>query len=456
MCLARPRSESARRVGRVLGLLVACLCLGAPAFLGPARAEAGAVPEETADAEVRDRVKALLDDLRSPSFAVRERARQGLERHGPRARDLIEAHRDDEDPEVRRTVRMLLSAMGRPAPVPEPTPGDLSAVGIVSFSREATPAELFAALGEPHGARFTLPEDHDPSPVSVTVDGMPFYAALEKLCGAMGLEAPDAFDASGMLELRVRAEAGEHAPWAAAGPLRVRVLEVSATRTLGAEPTRRYAVTLEMHWAPSVQVMQYGTPHEIVAEDAQGRTYRRSTMGPTNVVRGVSTSARQAAVTIHLEPDAEGAEERLAVLEFVLPLRLRHDRRAVRFSDLEALPATLRADGAPADDPDAPGAVTLQRVVQPDGERGPWVADVSAVLPEASAQRSLQVALERDDGTLGPAMGGSRSFSADGHIQLSARAYVRWESGPQAAIVTWHRREEEGEVSIRLEGVPLR
>lgn len=97
--------------GRSGGPALFLLLLGLLAFLpcGSLRAddEAPRTPEEK-----RAFVAKCLRELRSSAFDVREAARQGLEDHGADAPDLLEAARDDADPEVRRTVRMLLARMG--------------------------------------------------------------------------------------------------------------------------------------------------------------------------------------------------------------------------------------------------------------------------------------------------------------------------------------------------------
>ena len=62
---------------------------------------------------------------------------KGLERYGREAKDLLEARKDDPDPEIRRTVRMLLDRLGGASPVVVPELGDLTTLGRVTLDLPA-------------------------------------------------------------------------------------------------------------------------------------------------------------------------------------------------------------------------------------------------------------------------------------------------------------------------------
>lgn len=430
--------------------LVVLLPLLALLLLPPALAGEDAPTEE----QVRARVETWLEDLRSPEFAVREAARKGLEELGPRAPDLLEAHRDDDDPEVRRTVRLLLEKMGHPEPQPEAPQGDVEALGIVSLDARGTVPFLLRTLGEGQGVAFDLPDDVGEDFVEVKLADVPFYAALEKIAEAAGLSARGPFDAGGRLRLD-RPEGGAPPVTAAAGPMRVTVVEVTSVRTLTPSGGRRYEVALDLDWLPSVQLVTRGMPRDIVARDASGGTYQPGSAMRQNMTWGVSSGARTTRVQIHLDPEEGATGESLSELSFTLPVRILRDRREVRFEPLAdlALPATREVV---RDQPAAPDRVTLRALERPGGDTGPWLADVLARLASPVAQDSLAVVLVTADGSGQPAAGGTRFPGADGTVGLRARAYGRWEEPPVAAVVSFFDQQEDGELHFRLHGIPLR
>jgi hypothetical protein len=427
------------------GALLACLCLAA--------ARADEPPASGGDP--RALVLRALEDLRAADFEVRERARRALEAHAASAADLLEARRDDPDPEVRRTVRLLLAGLGREPVAPEPAPRSLSDVGVVTLALRAPPGEVLRRIGEPHGARFAdAAELLAGPPIEVALERVPFFAAVAQVLEAAGLSARDPFDPAGRLVLEPRGD-GERVPEAAAGPLLVRVREVTSTRGLGPEGKRRYALELEILWTPAVHLVTYRTPTGVAGEDPAGRRFTGPGGAANVTVYGVGVGQRRREVTLPLDPEDPAAEERLAALRFDLPVRLRHDRREVRFVLAGDLPRTLGETGAPAEE-DAPGSVTLRRVHQPDGARGPWVVEASAVFPGETARQSLEAVLETAAGEHRHATAGGRSESADGRVDLVGRAYG-WSDGPPVAVrVSWFTREEEGTLPFALADVPLR
>jgi len=384
---------------------------------------------------------------------VREAARDGLAEFGPQVPELLEAHRDDEDPEVRRTVRLLLQGLGRDEPVEPAPPGDLAALGRVTLDARGTLPFLLRTLSDGRGMAFTLPEGLPEDWVEVALDDVPFFEALETVAKAGGLAARGPFDAAGRMTL-TPAEPSNAVPSAAAGPMRVTLAEVTSIRTVGAESARRYVVGLDLHWLPDVQLTQRRTPRDIVAVDARGRGFK-----PGGAMRdttwGYSTSTRTVRIDVHLEPDDPEAIEHLEELSFTLPVRLQHDRQVVVFDALAELelPVTRevkRASGAAADQ------VTLRAVERPDGDHGPLVVDVLTRLEGETAGRSLAVVLLFEDGTALPASTGSRFPSADGTLGLRARAWGRREKPPVGIRVSWFRVEEEGDLEFSLSGIPLR
>jgi len=415
---------------------------------------AGADDEAPTEAQIRARVEAWLKDLRSPEFAVREEARRGLEEHGAEAADLLEAHRDDRDPEVRRTVRLLLERMGHPEPVPEAPRGDLEAVGLVSLEAKGTIPFLLRTLAEGYGVAFDLPDDVGQDFVEVSLEQVPFFEALETIAEAGGLSADAPFDAGGRLPL-VRREEGEARPSAAAGPMRVTVVEVTSVRTLTPGGGRRYEVALDLQWIPTVQLVTRGTPKDVTARDDAGGTCLPGGAMRQNMTWGISAGARTTRVQIHLEPEGDAAGEGLAELAFTLPVRLLRARREVRFEDLAGLDLPASRE-VPRPGQATPDRVTLRAVDREGGDQGPWVVDLLATLSSAVAQDSLAVVLLAADGTARPASAGTRFPGADGTVGLRARAYGRWEESPVAVAVSYFDRHEDGELTFTLRGIPLR
>jgi hypothetical protein len=410
------------------------------------------------EAEVRERVPGWIEELRSPSFEVRERARAALEAHAARAEDLLQKHRDDTDPEVRRTVCVILDGLGREAAEPLADPGDLKALGRVSLSAEGKAADLFRILGEGQGARFVLPTPEPEDAIVLAFTDVPFFTGIAQLAAVFGLDASGTFDAAGTLVLRPLVADPESAetPEASNGAFRVRLAEVTATRTLGGAGQRRYQLALDLDWAPSVQLVSYGTPTNLLARTAADARYRPGAAMRSNTTYGVGTGQRRARLTLHLDPPETGeAEEHLEALSFRLPLRLRRDPRRLRLDAALERPLTLGVDGQTAES-GSPGSFTLEELDQPDGEQGPWVAYVVARLPGETARRSVQAYLEAADGTLRPTVAGARTQSADGVLRLTLRAYGRWEDPPVAVHVEWFGTEEEGALDFALVGVPLR
>lgn len=404
---------------------------------GPARGEE----------DVRADVARWIEDLRSDDFTTREAAREQLQAKGLQAADLLEAAQDDEDAEVRRTVRAILArAPKRVTPKAEQVPpGDFRSLGTISLVAEGRPlAEVLESLGRPVWAQLRVPERFAKAPVDVTLEDVPFFAALDRVLAPHDLIAPRAFDTLGAIPIEARLADVAPAPWAASGPTRITVTEVSASRALGTNATRKYALTLELAWAPSVQVSQVQTPKLEVARDPDGKPYQATPAMNRIVNYGVSTSRRSHTFTLHVMPAAEDVTPALGVLELLLTLTLRFDPIRVDFDATETLPQSK--DG-----------VTLHGIEAAEGGRGQYVVDFSAKLPDDVADRSLTAHVIEPDGRLSTlSVYGGRSRAADGTVRIRARAWRGNRGAPQRIRIAWHRREDRGTLRYRLTDVPLR
>ncbi|MDA1195804.1 MAG: hypothetical protein O2894_11545, partial [Planctomycetota bacterium] len=428
----------ALRGGLARGLLLALL-LGL-AGLGSARV--GSAEDE----DVRARVAAWIVDLRSDDFGTREAARTGLNENGLAARDLLEAARDDEDPEVRRTLRAILERVPPPVTTPPDrvAPGDFRTLGSVTLQAKEQPLhEVLARLAQGVGAHLTAPEALRTAPTSVDLEGVPFYAALDQILGPHGLHFDEPFDALGVGRAVVRPTGVEPAPWSASGPMRLRVTDVATSRTLGSVAPVKHALTLELSWPPSVQLAQVESPTIEVARDPDGKPYQPTPAMNRQVTYGVGSNQLSHTLTVHLMPGQADCAPKLGALELGLMLLLRFDPVRVDFDAGQPLPQTR--DG-----------VTLHAIEEVEGAAGQYVVDFSAELPEGAAERSLSAQVIEQDGSpshLG--VYGGRSRSGDGTVRIRARAYRGSRGAPPAIRIGWHRREERGSLRFRLESIPL-
>jgi hypothetical protein len=439
---------------RVL-LLAGLLLIGAAlAWGGEEVAEEedlGPAPKDATEAKAR--VEGWIQDLRSDAFEVRERARKSLQRWGEMAREAVLLHQDDPDPEVRQAVRAALQPKdAAEPPTPAPT-GDLLSLGRVSLTRRGPYSDVFDALARTQGARITLPATVA-GEIAVDTEEHPFFAVLHDLAAAASLDASGPFDAAGVLALLPGTGTDDRSTWSIAGPLRARPLRITTTRSLAKADERTYALTLGVQWTPGVEVVSYRLPKVVRAEDAKGRAFRAT--GETNTTYGIGQGSQSAEVTLSLAPAVPDVEERLAVLEVALVLRMRHGRRSVRFPDLRSLPVTLGEDGLPAE-AGSRGSITLRSLTTPQADRQPLTVEVVARLDPELASRSARAFVEGEDGTRVPLLITARSTSADGLLRLTGRVYGSAAvTVPVALEVFWFEVEEEGEVRLTLQDVPLR
>ncbi len=437
-------------MNRRAGLLFLLACaLSAPVRIPDARADEPQIPPALQGEALRTHVKQWIEDLRSDSFATRQTARHGLQRYGTKARDLLEAVADDEDPEVRRTVRLLLG--GEPTKTAPVAPGDLAAIGRVTLP--ASDATL-KDLGRQFGGRFEMPDDWTPPESGGEIENEPYFEALRMLLKRADLSMKGPFDGAGHARLVHRDAEAVVVPQAAAGPVLVRVTEVTSTRALTSTAKPHYSLTLDVWWVPSVAVSQLSTPTVTAAEDTAGNAFRATTKG--RVTYGVSPMQSSRSVNVTFQPTTDVFHEKLAKLVVKFPMRIRHVAHTVRFDDIEKLPRCRTKDGKDVE-PGTEGSVELRSFEPVENQTGSWVVELVAVLPKQLARTTAQIFVRWAGGREQRlhVMGG-RSHSADGTLNLTGRAYGAGIGKPEAIWVTWFDRESDGELEVVLKDVPLR
>ncbi len=442
----------------ILGAALLLATLAEP--VGSARADEKerAAPPAGAVGDVAGQVRGWITDLASERYEVREQARQGLERWGREAPEVLRAHADDADPEVKRTVRALLARLETAVERVPATLADLARVGLVRLEAQGEPlGGLLDGLSASMGGMFLLPEEARRVPVTLALADAPYFAAVEALAAQAGLEAPLPFDGEALLTFAAPAPEALAAPTASVGPLRVRALRIQASRPLDGLGPTTHALTLEVQLAPCVQLVSYRPPRLHGAVDAQGRRWRPAAAVELATTYGVGGDPRRVETQISLEPGEPGAAERLARLELIFPMRLRHERHELVFAPLEGLPRTLDEQGR-ASEAGKRGSVTLEAFGPAEGRSDAWTVELACVLASAAARASVEAWLELDSGQRRRLWiaGGRSTTSADGRLRLVGRAHGVGPQGPRAVRVVWFERESEGEVALALEDVPLR
>lgn len=438
-------------------LLFLCALLALTAL--PAYAEEEPSAPKAADAGIRTQVAGWLKDLRSEDFQVREAARRKLLAKGLEARDLLEAAMDDPDPEVRRTVRAVLSrAPAKPVPAAEHIrPGDFRSIGRLTVRAKNEPlAAVVERIGTAIGGTLELPADRIEERVTLELIEQPCYDVIAALARLTRTRPQAPFDGQGRMLLIATDGKLKPAPRAAAGPMQLTVTEVAATRSFGVAKPPRYALKLRLEWAPFVQVRQYERPLVEVARDPDGKRYRPSPAMARSASYGVGTTVKHHTTTVHVEPAEAGCKEHLAALEVSIPMYLRHDPATVVLDDIKDAPRCLGIDGKEAK-PGTDESVQFHSVKEVEGGRGQWVVDFTATLLAAGAQQTVQAHLIEPDGSLRRVnVYGGRSIAADGTVRITARAYRGTNGRPKGVRVSWFRREEQGSLRFRLEDIPLR
>ena len=422
-----------------------------------ARGGAARADEDPAGEAARGEAERLLVQLASDDFAVREASRKRLAALARPARSVLEAHRADADPEVRRTVLALLAGLGGAEEPAAPT-GELGSLGRVSLAATGTLAEALARFETAASGHVRVPASASGVPVELSIVDRPYFDALDAILEAAGLELGDGFDEAGQALATPRVRGETAPPSASEGPFRLEVESVSARRTLKGGQRPRSGVVVRALWSPAVQVISFQQPAVVRALDPAGKSFRSGDAGPPTYY-GVGGGQRQTSFTLSLDPVDAQEPERLALLELVVPFRVRHGRQAASFHDFtpEHLPETqkvplLAGGGSGTTD------VTLE-AFGPDPERaGVSVGTVRVLLPRGVPADSLGATLEAADGSLRPMIESSTRMSgSDGVVKMTFRTIGAASAGPWKSLrISWTTKEEEIPVRFTLRDVPLR
>jgi len=442
--------------------LLLLLCFGpvltARAEDRPAAPKGPALPRG-AQAGIRKLVAGWLADLKAAGYEVREAARRNLRARGLEARDLLEAARDDPDPEVRRTVRAVLArAPGRTNEAPVSVkPGEFRGLGLITLhADDEALSSVLERLGKAIHGTLEPPEDLRSKKVNLDLARVPCFDAIHMLARLTKTRPQRPFDRAGKMMLVAADPAVVPGPRGAAGPMQMTLVEVAATRSFGTATLPHYALKLRLEWSPLVQVRQYDRPRVEVARDPDGKRYRGTAAMARNASYGVGSSVKQHLTTVYLEPAEADCALRLGALEVSVPMHLQHDPAWVELRDLTKAPTCLGTDGKVAK-AGTDESVQFHSVEEVAGTRGQWVVDFTATLLVEAARRSLQAFLVEEDGTLRQvSVYGGRSIGADGTVRITARTWRGTRGKPRGLRVTWFRREEEGSLRFRLENIPLR
>lgn len=393
----------------------------------------------------------LLRALASDDYAAREAARVRLAALAPAAREQLAARRDDPDPEIRRTVTLLLAALGEGEP-PAASAESIGALGLVTFRASGPVGEVLARFAAEVGGSVTLPGDVASREVRVEVERVPFFAALDAVLEPVGLDVPYGFDDAGALSAGPRPEGG--APPAFAGPFRLDVTSAVGERTLRPASRRDLSLRLRLAWAPTVQVTTVHAPRIVRALDGAGAAL----VGvPMQTVYGVG-GGRWTPIEVRFAPTASALTDRLDLVELTVEVRLRSEGQGVRFDDLtgDRLPA---ARSVPAPSGGAGETRVTLASFAADVERAGWgVADLVVSAAQGVPVESVAVVLDEDGaGAKVLADHASRIVAADGTLRLRVRTPVApGSAGGRALRVLWYGREASVTVPFTLRDIPLR
>jgi len=422
------------------------------------RGGAARAGDDPAGEAARGEAERLLVQLASDDFAVREAARKRLAALARPARSVLEAHRTDADPEVRRTVLALLAGLGGAEEPAAPT-GELGSLGRVSLAATGTLAEALARFEAEASGHVRVPASASGVPVQLTIVDRSYFDALDAILGAADLELGDGFDEAGQALATPRVRGETAPPSTSEGPFRLEVESVSARRTIKGGQRPRFGVVVRALWSPAVQVISFQQPAVVRALDAAGKSFRSGDGGPPTYY-GVGGGQRQTSFTLSLDPVDAQEPDRLALLELVAPFRVRHGRQAASFRDLAPghLPETQKIPLPAGTVPAGATEVTLE-AFGPDPERaGVSLGTVRALLPRGVPADSLGATLEAADGALRPMIESSTRMSgSDGVVKMTFRTIGAATAGPWKSLrISWTTKEEEIPVRFILRDVPLR
>lgn len=406
-----------------------------------------------------------IQDLSAPAYVRREAARHHLAQHVEAARERLEALRESGDAEVRRTVELLLATQAGATTGEEvlPVTAGLNAASLGAFEDDparATPVARLEHLLTSVGGHAVWPGE-PPADVAAPPPGggaagvgRSFFALVDQLAAAGGAVASDAFDSLGALHLVAAEGAPPPAPLADAGLFRVRVVEVTRTRTLGsADGAARTTLGLHVAWAPALEVRELRAPRVISARDDAGAAWSAATRGGFTMM-GLSSGSSSARIPLVLESSPDAASDELTVLEIEIPMLARHGRRQLLVDGEGALPRHLDADGRSTDEHAAVLSL-LSLVSEPPGS-GSWSVEAVARLPEGRSATAGLVLVTDDGRLLRMHVSAGRVVSADGTVHLTGRAWRAGAGPPRAFGLAWFEHEDAVTLRVRLEHVPLR
>lgn len=454
-------SGSARRARtrRLVASTVAFLLLS-----GGLRAEEEAPAEPPVAGEEQEDIEALIHgwiaDLRKNEFELRERAREALRARGAEAPEVLAQYRDDEDAEVARLVAGILEASG--AAVEQGPPGDLTALGRLTVSEAGTTRPLsawFETLGLGI-VGFDLPAAGRDRSVSLPTGAIDWGDAYLRLLRAGGLRATAPLAAGRPHALEAAPAEAPVLPAGFAGPFVAHVEEVTATRVLAGGKPPSYQLGLLVQWPAFVQLIQHQAP-QVKRLEAQDGSAFGPLPKPPNMNYGIGTHQSHRKMSVLFSRGQAEKAEHLGAIDVEVPVHVRHDLAQASFALDAELPICLDGEGEAAK-PGTAGSVRLHAVVPPEeGQRGPWRFELDGVFESDLERQSMRLFAVWSDGD--PAIQrihatSTRPAGADGHVNLTARAWARGGAAgaPARLIVQWFRRESRGTLSFTLEDIPLR
>lgn len=451
-----PRAPS--RVFLAAVLFAGAAVAGSRVEGGPGDDPAPAPAPPAVDEQTRRAVEKCLSDLASDDYAVREEARKRLAPLAAAARPILEARREDPDPEVRRVVRSLLDGTSRPKEEASGPPADLSSVGFVTFAAEGTLPDVLREWDSKCGGRFRLPGFAAGSTVAVAAVRRPYFEALDALLAQAKAETTEGFDEAGIAAV-ASANPSVAQPRAYWGPFRLDVESVHAIREFRSAGPLRYALKVQALWSPDVQVVLYTKPRGIRAVDSEGRTWQPVDRdGGTRYGAGGVRRTLQDDLFATFEAPAGPAPERLEEVEVQGRFRVRYDRKELRYDEPAGLKLPAERTGGGEDGIGTAVRATLESFGPDPGLKGWTQAALTVVLPKSVDPQAVSPRLDFPDGSARPMYDlQSRVIGSDGTLKMTVRASGgASDERPSALRLVWYVREGEATVPFVLKGIPLR
>jgi hypothetical protein len=224
---------------------LACLC----ALLLAGLPLAGQAAED-----LGPKVRRLVRQLNAPEAAQRDAAQEQIIAIGVPALDLLPAASDTLPAEEQHRLMQIRQSLQR----------NLAAAAaqasLVTLHARAMPlAEVFAAISQQTGnklvdARQQRGQPNANSPVTLELDRVPFWQALDRVLDQAGLEV-DPFAGDDTLQILARGEKlrprAERASYT--GPFRIEATQIVAQRDLRNPANQALNVWLEIAWEPRVR-----------------------------------------------------------------------------------------------------------------------------------------------------------------------------------------------------------